>query len=323
MGCKLAWSLFRLCPKSLVPGKAVRMLVSLAQILTSGIVTGCVYSLIALSIVIVYKSSEAVNFAAGEFVMVGAYLALFIIMSLALPYYLVFPLVAISTFLLGSAFERLVVVRIIKRTTGRESPLIPIVIATFGLSLMLKGIVRAVPYTEEVRSLPAIVQGPPLFIGPVVLLRSDLAIVLISITAILGFWLFFSFTFLGKALRASSQNPRSAALSGIPVTSMRMVVWAIAGAMAGLSGVLVGPKLLLTPDMGGVIMIALAAAVIGGFSNLPGSIIGGFLVGLLQNLIGFFFGSETIAVAPFVIIMLVLVFRPQGLFGGPVHAKKV
>jgi len=299
------------------------MFASLAQIVASGIVTGCVYSLIALSIVIVYKSSEAVNFAAGEFVMVGAYIALFFVVSYSLPYYLVVPLVIVGAFLLGAAFERLAIVPIIKRTVGRESPLIPIVIATFGLSLMLKGVVRAIPYTEEVRSLPAILKGVPIFIGPVVVLRTDLAIIMLAILAILGFWLFFNFTLLGKALRASSQNPRTAALSGIPVGTMRMIVWAIAGAMAGISGVLVGPKLLLTPDMGGVIMIALAAAVIGGFSNLPGSIIGGFIVGVLQNLIGFFFGSETIVVAPFIIIMCVLVLRPQGLFGGSVHVKKV
>lgn len=299
------------------------MLASLAQIVASGIVTGCVYSLIALSIVIVYKSSEAVNFAAGEFVMVGAYISLLFIVSYNIPYYLVIPLVVVGTFLLGAAFERLAIVPIIKRTVGRESPLIPIVIATFGLSLMLKGFVRAIPYTEEVRPLPAILTGVPIFIGPVVVLRTDLAIIILAILAILGFWLFFNFTFLGRALRASSQNPRTAALSGIPVGTMRMIVWAIAGAMAGISGVLVGPKLLLTPDMGGVIMIALAAAVIGGFSNLPGSIIGGFVVGVLQNLIGFFFGSETIVVAPFIIIMCVLVLRPQGLFGGSVHVKKV
>lgn len=299
------------------------MLVNLAQVVASGIVTGCVYSLIALAIVIVYKSSEAVNFASGEFVMVGAYIALFFIVSYSLPYYLVFPLVAAGTFMIGAAFERLVVVRIIKRTSGRESPLIPIVIATFGLSLMLKGVVRAVPYTEEVRTIPALMTGPPIFLGPVIITRGDLAIVVIAILAILGFWLFFSYTMFGKALRASSQNPLSAALSGIPVARMRMVVWAIAGLMAGLSGVLVGPKLLLTPDMGGVIMIALAAAVIGGFSNLPGSIVGGFIVGVLQNLMGFFFGSETIVVAPFVIILLVLIVRPQGLFGGAVHTKKV
>lgn len=299
------------------------MLASLAQVVVSGIVTGCVYSLIALSIVIVYKSSEAVNFASGEFVMAGAYLALFLVVVYALPYYVIFPVVLLITFALGAAFERLAVVRIIKRTRGRESPLIPIVIATFGLSLMIKGVVRTIPYTEEVRSLPPLLAGPPLIFGRIIVLRTDIAIIVVSIVAILAFWLFFNYSMLGKALRASSQNARSAALSGIPVATMRMVVWAIAGAMAGVAGVLVGPKLLLTPDMGSVIMIALAAAVIGGFSNLPGSIIGGFIVGVVQNLIGFFFGSETIIVAPFVIIMLVLVFRPQGLFGGVVHVKKV
>lgn len=295
----------------------------LALVIISGVATGAIYSLIALSIVIVYKASEAVNFAAGEYTMIGAYVALYFVVSLSFPYYIIFPLVAVATFALGAVFERLAILPITRRTKGRESPLIPIVIATFGLSLMLKGLVRVFPYTEEVRSLPPLIRGAPLFIGGVPILLTDIAIVVIAILAILGFWLFFSFTMLGKALQASSQNPRSAALSGIPVAKMRMIVWAIAGLMAGLSGVLVGPKLGLTPDMGGVIMIALAAAVIGGFNNLPGSIIGGFIVGVAQNLIGYFFGSETIAVAPFVIIMIVLVLMPQGLFGGTAHVKKV
>lgn len=289
----------------------------------SGMVTGSVYALIALSIVIVYKSSEAVNFAGGEFVMVGAYIALFFIVSTSVPYWAIFPLVAGGTFLIGAVFERAAVVPIIRRMSGHESPLIPIVIATFGLSLMLKGIVRVIPYTEEVRTLPPLLRGAPLFIGKVPIMRSDIAIVCISVLIILAFWLFFKKTLLGRALQASSQNPRCAALSGIPVARMRTIVWAIAGLMAGVSGVLVGPKLGLTPDMGGVIMIALAAAVIGGFSNLPGSIIGGFIVGVVQNLIGYGFGSHVIAVAPFLIIMATLILRPQGLFGGIARVKKV
>lgn len=299
------------------------MSTTLALIIISGIATGSVYALIALSIVIVYKSSEAVNFAAGEVVMVGAYIALFFVVSTSVPYWLIFPLVAIGTFAIGAAFERAAIVPIIRRMSARENPLIPIVIATFGLSLMLKGIVRVLPYTEQVRSLPPLVRGAPLRIGDVIILRADLAIVSISVLFILGFWLFFTRTLLGRALQASSQNALCAQLSGIPVARMRMIVWGIAGLMAGVCGVLVGPKLGLTPDMGGVIMVALAAAVIGGFSNLPGSIIGGFTIGVLQNLIGYWFGSETIAVAPFVIIIVVLVLRPQGLFGGPVHVKKV
>lgn len=291
--------------------------------IVSGIVTGSVYALIALSIVIVYKSSEAVNFAGGEFVMVGAYMALFFVVSTSVPYWLVFPLVAGGTFLIGAAFERVAIVPIIRRMSINQSPLVPIVIATFGLSLMLKGIVRVIPYTEEVRSLPPLLRGAPLFIGKVPVMRADIAIVTVSVASILAFWLFFKKTLLGRALQASSQNPRCAALSGIPVARMRTIVWGIAGMMAGISGLLVGPKLGLTPDMGGVVMIALAAAVIGGFSNLPGSIIGGFIVGVVQNLIGYSFGSEAIAVAPFIIIMAVLALRPQGLFGGVAHVKKV
>jgi branched-chain amino acid transport system permease protein len=295
----------------------------LAQVITSGLITGCVYALIALAIVEVYKSSGAVNFAGGEFVMVGAYLALAMIVSAKLPYTLVLPVVAVATFALGGLFERLAVSRIVRNTRGRQSPLVSIVIATFGFSMMARGLVRTFPYTEEVRSLPPLLNGPPLFFGPVVVVRSDLAIVLITVVLMVFLALFFQYTFIGRALRAVSQNQRAAKLCGIPVARLRSAVWALAGMLGGVAGVLVGPKLLLTTDIGAVLMIALAAAVVGGFANLPGAVIGGLIVGVAQNLIGFAFGSGTIAVAPFLIIICVLVLRPQGLLGGKMQVKKL
>jgi branched-chain amino acid transport system permease protein len=298
----------------------------LIQAVASGVVTGCVYALIAVSIVVIYKSSEVVNFAVGETVMAGAYLGLFFLSAADLAYALVFFLVAILMFLLGAVFERTAVITIVTRNQGqsRDAALIPVVIATFGLSYMIKGLVRVSPYADDVYRLPAVWRGPPFFFGPVILARQDIVIVAITIVVILGFWYFFSFTFIGKALQATSQNPRAAVLVGVPIGRMRMIVWAIGAAVAGLAGVLLGSKLLITAEMGGIIMFAIAAAVIGGFSNLPGAVAGGVTVGIFQNVLGFTVGSGVLAVAPFLIIMIVLVIRPQGLFSGSaVPVKKV
>jgi branched-chain amino acid transport system permease protein len=128
---------------------------------------------------------------------------------------------------------------------------------------------------------------------------------------------------IGKALRATSQNPRAAALVGIPVRRMSMTAWGLAAALAGIAGILLAPKLLLTPDMGAIVILALAAAIIGGFVSLPGCAAGGIVLGIVQNLIGIFINSRAISLAPFLVIMIVLLVRPQGLFAGNVRAKKV
>lgn len=289
----------------------------------SGIVTGCVYALVSLSLVIVYKSTDVVNFAGGELVMLGGYLGLFLIVYAGVTYPLMVVAVPALVFVVGALFDRIAVARIAGRRPTRRPELVPLVVATIGFSYMLKGLVRAVPYTEEVRRLPPLLKGAPLFLGDVVLQRQDLAIIAAATAIMLALWLFFRFTLIGKALRATSQNARAAALAGIPVATMRMAVWGLAAALAGAAGVLLAPKLLMTPDMGSVVMLAFAAAIIGGFTSLPGCVLGGIVLGVVQNLVGIFISPQAIAVTPFFVIMMVLLIRPQGLFGEALGLKKV
>ena len=289
----------------------------------SGIVTGCVYALVALSLVIVYKSTDVVNFAGGELVMVGGYLGLLFLLALGLPYPLMFVAVPVAVFVLGALFDRITLNKVGGRGVAKHADLVPLVVATIGLSYLLKGAVRVVPYTEEVRRLPPLFQAPPIFLGDVVLQAQDLAIIGVTIVIMAALWVFFRHTMIGKALRATSQNPRAAALIGIPVKTMRMTVWGLASAIAGIAGVLLAPKLLMTPDMGSVVMLAFAAAIVGGFTSLPGCVVGGIVLGVLQNLVGIFISPQAIVVTPFFIIMLVLLIRPQGLFGEAITLKKV
>ncbi len=299
------------------------MTLLILQAIASGVVTGCVYSLIALSLVIVYKSTDVINFAGGEIVMVGGYAGMFALLYLGLPYILIFVMAALATFVLGALFDRIVLHRVLGRAVPGQSILVAMVIATVGLSYVLKGSVRVVPYTEEVRRLPPLFSGEPIFLGPVVLQQQDIAIIVIAVVVMIAMWAFFSLTLTGKALRATSQNPRAAALVGIPVRRMRMTVWGLASALAAVAGILLAPKLLMTPDMGVIVILAFAAAIIGGFASLPGCILGGILLGVIQNIVGLYVGSNAISVAPFAVIMLILVLRPQGLLGGRVAAKKV
>jgi branched-chain amino acid transport system permease protein len=161
------------------------------------------------------------------------------------------------------------------------------------------------------------------FAGDIVLQRQDFAIIAVTTLVMVLLWLFFGYTLAGKALRATSQNPRAAALVGIPVGTARMAVWGLSSGIAGIAGLLLAPKLLMTPDMGSVVMLAFAAAVVGGFSSLPGCVVGGIALGVIQNLVGVFVSPQAIAVTPFFVIMLVLLVRPEGLFGEAVVLKKV
>jgi branched-chain amino acid transport system permease protein len=120
-----------------------------------------------------------------------------------------------------------------------------------------------------------------------------------------------------------SQSTRAAALVGMPVATFRMTVWGLASAIAGIAGILLAPKLLMTPDMGSIAMLAFAAAIIGGFTSLPGCVVGGMIIGVVQNLVGVLISPQAITVTPFFIIMIVLLLRPQGLFGEVIALKKV
>lgn len=293
------------------------------QALLSGMVTGFVYALIALSVVIIYKSTDVINFAGGEIVMVGGYIGLVGVLLYQLPYIAIFAIGAALAFAAGAFFDRVVLTKVLGRAQPGQSIMVAMVIATVGLSYILKGTVRVFPIADDVRRLPPMFAGEPIFLGNIILQRQDIAIVLVCSVVMAALWAFFSFTMTGKALRATSQNPRAAALIGIPVRSMRMAVWGIASVLSTVAGILLASKLIMTPDMGVIVIMAFAAATIGGFTSLPGCIVGGIILGVIQNLVGLYLPSRATSVAPFLVIMLILTLRPQGIFGGPVLTKKV
>ena len=136
------------------------------------------------------------------------------------------------------------------------------------------------------------------------------------------FWMFNS-TRIGKAMRAVGMNPRAAQIVGIRLSHIRMMVWGLSGLISALAALLITPKILITPDIAHIAILAYAAAIVGGFTSLPGAVLGGFVIGVIENLVGLFISTNAIVVAPFLAILITLIVRPQGLLGGKPQVKKV
>ena len=291
----------------------------LQQGIASGLVTGSVYALLAISAVMIFKTSELPNFALGEFFMVGAMTALFGITILDLPLWIVIPVVIAFTFLVGALVNRLVILPIERARGG----LVTMVIATLGVSYILKGLARLSDIANEPKSFPSLFSSEPMVFGEIVLTMQDIVIFIVTLIAMAAFFLFFGYTRTGRAMRAVGMNPKAAALVGVNLPRIRMMIWGLSAALSALAAILIAPKLLITPDIGATAILAFAAAIIGGFNSLPGAAVGGFIIGIVENLAGTFISSNSIVVAPFAVIMVTLLLRPQGLFGKPFRQKKL
>lgn len=291
----------------------------LQQGVLSGLVTGSIYALLAVAVVIVFKATDVPNFAQGEIFMVGGYVALFLILVLNWHYALVIPATLLMVAVICAFFQRVVMERVI-RAKGVE---VQLVIATLGLSYVLKGAVRQTGLGDAPRSLPSLIQPDTVIIGQAVLTRLDLMILFTALAVMAGLYFLFNHTRIGKAMRAVGMNPKAAQIVGVSLMRIRMAVWALAGLISAISAILITPKILITPDIGHIAILAFAAAIVGGITSIPGAIVGGFIIGIAENLVGLFVSTNAIVVAPFLAILIVLIVRPQGILGGKVQVKKV
>ena len=291
----------------------------LQQGLLSGLVTGSVYALLALAIVAVFKTTDVPNFSQGGMFMIGGYVALSLLMTGHLPYALVIVVTLVAVGLGGALFQKVVM----ERVSGSRGVGVQLVIATLGLAYFLKGLVRQTGLGDAPRSLPPLVPNDAVMIGDAALTRLDIAIFVVAVLVMLLIWFMFTHTRIGKAMRAVGMNPRAAQIVGIRLSRIRMMVWAMSGLISGLAALLITPKVLITPDIAHIAILAYAAAIVGGFTSLPGAVLGGLIVGVLENLVGLFISTNAIVVAPFLAILVTLVLRPQGLLGGKLQVKKV
>ena len=291
----------------------------LQQGLLSGLVTGSVYALLALAIVAVFKTTDVPNFAQGEMLMMAGYVALSLLLLAHLPYAAVIPLTLAVMALGGALFQRVVM----ERVTGSRGVGVQLVIATLGLAYVLKGLVRQTGLGDTPRSLPSLFSSDTVMIGDAALTQLDIAIFAVAVVVMVLIYLMFTYTRIGKAMRAVGMNPRAAQIVGIRLSRIRMMVWALAGLISAIAALLITPKVLVTPDIAHIAILAYAAAIVGGFTSLPGAVVGGLLIGVVENMVGLFISTNAIVVAPFLAILVTLIVRPQGLLGGKVQVKKV
>lgn len=285
----------------------------LLQQLIDGIASGALYGAMALSIVLVYRASGIVNFAQGEMAMFAAFIA-WQCYAWGLPIVVAILVAMVVAFVAGAIAER-VVIRPFGTDVAAHAPL---VIVTLGLMLMLNSGAAWI-WGHLVKEVPPVFGDGAVSVAGASISRQNLGIVLVVAIGAAVLFFLFQKTKTGLAMRAAASNPESARLSGIPVGRVLMLGWALAAAIGALVGALAAPTLFLQPNMmATLLMYAFAAATLGGFDSPVGALVGGLLVGILENLAGTyvaFIGNEFKQAVALFIIMAVLLFRPQGLFG--------
>jgi branched-chain amino acid transport system permease protein len=282
----------------------------LLQTVLAGIATGCIYGLVALGFVLIYKATEVVNFAQGELMMLGAFFGYSFITFLNLPYWTAFLLTVILMGFLGMLLERAVLRPLI------GEPVFAIVMVTIGVGIFCRSAVSMIPgWGTDTLGFKTPFGEKFLRPGGLVISWEHLAIIILTTTLIFGLYCFFRFTRLGVAMRATSQNQLAAAYMGISVRRVFSLTWIISAAVAAFAGILLSPFTFVHMNMGFIGLKAFPAAVLGGFGSIPGAIIGGLIIGITENFAGVYLPIGWKDVAAYIILILVLMIRPEGLFG--------
>jgi len=281
------------------------------QQVVSGLATGGIYASLALALVMIYQATDVVNFAQGEMAMFSTYLC-WSLLQAGLPYWAAFFATLVIAFVGGVLIERIVIRPV------ENAPILTIVIVTIGLLVILNSVAGWI-YSYIQKPFPSPFPSKPIQLGNIVFGTHDLGEIGITLLVLLLLFLFFRYTTLGLAMRAAAQNPMSSRLVGIRVGWMLALGWGLAAAFGGVAGMMIAPIVFLDPNMmGGIQIYAFAAATVGGFTSPLGAVVGGFLVGVTENLVGTyvsFIGTELKLTVALAMIIIVLLVRPSGLFG--------
>jgi branched-chain amino acid transport system permease protein len=278
----------------------------LHQIL-SGLATGGIYASLALALVMIYQATHLVNFAQGQMAMFTTYLA-WALLQAGVPYWGAFAITVAGAFVLGVALER-VVIRPVE-----SSPILAVVIVFIALLVIFNSLAGWI-FTYTIKPFPSPFPAAPLF-GNSYVSSHELGSMAITLIVLLLLFVFFRFTPLGLAMRAAAQNPVSSRLVGIRVGWMLALGWGLAAAIGAIAGMMVAPTVFLEPNMmGGILLYAFAGALLGGIDSPGGAVLGGFIVGVLENVVGAYVGTELKLTLALVVIIGVLVVRPSGMFG--------
>jgi branched-chain amino acid transport system permease protein len=274
----------------------------------AGLATGGIYASLALALVMIYQATHLVNFAQGEMAMFATYFAWSLI-NAGVPYWPAFFLTVIFAFVLGVVIER-VIIRPVE-----NAPVLAVVVVFIALLVILNSVTGWI-FSYTIKTFPSPFPSGGVF-GTKLLSPHELGAIGVTLVVLLALYVFFRFTPLGLAMRAAAQNPDSARLVGIRVGWMLALGWGLAAAIGSVAGMMVAPIVFLDPNMmGGILLYAFAAALVGGIDNPAGAVAGGFMVGVLENVLGaFVIGNELKLAVALVLIIGVLVVKPSGFFG--------
>ncbi len=288
----------------------------LLQLVISGVAQGCIYGLIALGFVLIYKGTETVSFAQGDLMMLGAFGGLACMTLLEFPFWLSVLCAIAGMGLFGFLIERVVIRPILGQ------PAFSIVMLTIGIGYVARGLITMIPVIgTETHVLPVPYKDQIWRLGTLVINIEQM--VVIAATAVLCALLFalFKYSKVGIAMQASSQNQLAAYYMGIPVKRINGLVWGLAAGVAAIAGLLLAPITFVHANMGFIGLKAFPAAVVGGFGSLPGAIVGGLVIGIVESLAGFYAPAGVKDVAPYVVVLIMLMVKPNGLFGEKLRKK--
>ena len=286
------------------------------QLVISGVAQGCIYGLIALGFVLIYKATETVSFAQGDLMMLGAFAGLAGMTMLGFPFWLAVISAIGAMALLGLVTERLVIRPILGQ------PAFSIVMLTIGLGYVGRGLITMIPgIGTETHTLPVPYTDQAWTLGGLIVSMEQTAVIVVTAVLCAALYALFKYSKLGLAMQASSQNQLAAYYMGIPVKRLNGLVWALAAAVAAIAGLLLAPITFVHANMGFIGLKAFPAAVVGGFGSLPGAIVGGLVIGIVESLSGFYLPEGFKDIAAYIVVLIMLMVKPTGLFGEKLRKK--
>jgi branched-chain amino acid transport system permease protein len=278
------------------------------QVFFSGLALGSIYGLVALGFAVIFKATDVFNFAQGMFVVCGAYLAVTAISILQLPFPLAIVFIVGAAALLGV----LIHMALIQPLLGR--PMLSVIMLTIALSIALRALIEIL-FGPQGRSLTTPMPTGVLMLGSVRISYLHLTAALVSWACMAGFGLFFRFTSVGLLMRASADSHEAALVSGVNVNTMNRLAWAIGSTLAAVGGLFLGQLQIASTELEGIGLLALPAVVIGGMQSIPGAIVGGLLVGIIEQMASTYISPKSSDIVIYVLLLLILMVRPWGLFG--------
>lgn len=287
------------------------------QIIVAGLVMGCIYALAALGLVLIFRTTGVVNFAHGEMAMVTTFVSSVFLTRFELPYLVSLLLALLFAAIMGFLLYWLVMKRV------QTAPHLNQVVLTLGLFMILNGIAGLI-WGYNPFPFPEAITAEPLHFWGIYISKNELFILGTTILLMALVFLIFRYTKIGLATRAASQDMQTSELMGIKVSRVFNGVWIMAAVLGGIAGMLTAPMTFLSPNMMlDILVFAFAAAVLGGFTNLGGAVLGALIIGILENMVSYYIDPNMKIISVFLLIILILYVRPQGIFGGAKIIKKV